>query len=90
MKFHVDGGISVCLNMPMTTIEAARQLGISKSTVVDLLDKMGIGAEVSAFWGEKDEGSRIRPLHIDVTGSNLSILIGRRGETLSSLHATQM
>lgn len=58
---------------------------ISKSTVIELLEKMGIVAEVSAFWGEKDDNSRIRPLHVDVTGSDLSILIGRRGETLGAL-----
>lgn len=63
----------------------AEALDISKSTVVELLDKMGIAAEVSAFWGEKDDKSRIRPLHIDVTGNDLSILIGRRGETLTAL-----
>ena len=66
-------------------IDDPEALEISKSTVVELLDKMGIVAQVSAFWGEKDEGSRIRPLHIDVTGNDLSILIGRRGETLSAL-----
>lgn len=60
-------------------------LEISKSTINELLEKMGIVAEVSAFWGDKDEKSRIRPLHIDITGSDLSILIGRRGETLTAL-----
>jgi spoIIIJ-associated protein len=46
---------------------------------------MGIEANVSAKWGEKDDTSRLRPLHIDVVGKDLSILIGRRGETLSAL-----
>lgn len=63
----------------------AEALDISKSTVVELLDKMGIVAQVSAFWGEKDDKGRVRPLHIDVTGNDLSILIGRRGETLTAL-----
>jgi spoIIIJ-associated protein len=63
----------------------AEALEISKSTVVELLDKMGIVAEVTARWGEKDDKSRIIPLHIDVTGSDLSILIGRKGETLTAL-----
>jgi spoIIIJ-associated protein len=60
-------------------------LDISKSTVMELLEKMGVEANVSAFWGEKDDKGRIRPLHIEVTGSDLSILIGRRGETLGAL-----
>jgi spoIIIJ-associated protein len=46
----------------------AEALEISKSTVVELLDKMGIVAEVTARWGEKDDKSRIIPLHIDVEG----------------------
>jgi spoIIIJ-associated protein len=58
---------------------------LSKATVKELLEKMGIVAEVSAVWGEKDENGRIRPLHVDIHGSDLSILIGRRGETLTAL-----
>lgn len=66
-------------------IEEQEAVEISKSTVIELLEKMGIVAEVSVFWGEKDENSRIRPLHVDITGSDLSILIGRKGETLTAL-----
>jgi spoIIIJ-associated protein len=58
---------------------------LSEATVKELLEKMGIVAEVSAFWGEKDEHGRIRPLHVDIHGRDLSILIGRRGETLTAL-----
>lgn len=60
-------------------------LETSQATLGELLNKMGIEAEISAHWGEKDEKSRILPLHLDVTGSDLSILIGRKGETLNAL-----
>lgn len=60
-------------------------ISLSKATVKELLEKMGVVAEVSAFWGEKDENGRIRPLHVDISGRDLSILIGRRGETLTAL-----
>ena len=46
---------------------------------------MGIKARVAARWGEKDPGARIRPLFVDVSGDDLGILIGRRGETLTAL-----
>jgi spoIIIJ-associated protein len=66
-------------------VEDDEAIRISRGTVEELLSKMGIEANVSAKWGEKDDTSRLRPLHIDVVGKDLSILIGRRGETLSAL-----
>jgi spoIIIJ-associated protein len=60
-------------------------LETSQATLSELINKMGIQADISAHWGEKDEKSRTRPLHLDVTGSDLSILIGRKGETLNAL-----
>lgn len=54
-------------------------------TVTELLQRMGIRATVDAEWGEVDERGRIRPLLVDIRGDDLSILIGRRGETLSAL-----
>ena len=58
---------------------------ICHDTVSELLHRMGIEAKVSAHWGEVSEGSHIRPLHVDIQGKDLSILIGRRAETLSAL-----
>jgi spoIIIJ-associated protein len=58
---------------------------ICRDTVAELLNRMGVEAEISAHWGEISEGSHIRPLHIDIRGKDLSILIGRRAETLSAL-----
>lgn len=60
-------------------------VNICRETVSELLQRMGVEAEISAHWGEVSEGSHIRPLHVDVEGKDLSILIGRRGETLSAL-----
>lgn len=58
---------------------------IAHETVEELLHRMGIEANVSAQWGELEPPGRIRPLLIDIRGDDLSILIGRRGETLSAL-----
>jgi spoIIIJ-associated protein len=58
---------------------------IAQDTVEELLDRMGIQANVVAQWGELEPPGRIRPLLIDIRGDDLSILIGRRGETLTAL-----
>jgi spoIIIJ-associated protein len=58
---------------------------ICHDTVSELLHRMGVEAEVKAHWGDLSEGSQIRPLHVDIQGKDLSILIGRRAETLSAL-----
>ena len=58
---------------------------IAHDTVVELLQRMGIRGRVEAKWGEMDENGRIRPLLVDIRGDDLSVLIGRRGQTLSAL-----
>lgn len=60
-------------------------LRLSQETVEELLQRMSIEARVRARWGEPDEPGKIRPLYVDILGDDLSILIGRRGETLSAL-----
>jgi len=58
---------------------------ITHETVEELLQRMGIQARVEAHWGDVVPPGRIRPLMVNVSGDDLSILIGRRGETLSAL-----
>jgi len=61
-------------------------LEIARATVAELLERMDINAEVSAHMGEAEEGDRhAAPIIVDVSGSDLSILIGRRAETLNAL-----
>ncbi len=69
--------------IPAAELDQAVQ--VSQGTVTELIQRMGIKAQVTARWGEKDPGARIRPLLVDVSGDDLGILIGRRGETLSAL-----
>jgi spoIIIJ-associated protein len=54
-------------------------------TVVELVQRLGLEAQVSAEWGTKDPDARIRPLLVEVQGDDLGILIGRGGETLTAL-----
>lgn len=65
--------------------EEAEALRITRETVEELLERMGIEAEISAYWGTADTPGKIKPLHVDVHGDDLSILIGRRGKTLGAL-----
>ncbi len=60
-------------------------LRITRETITDLIQRMGIEAHLEARFGEADAPGKIRPLLVDITGDDLSILIGRRGETLNAL-----
>jgi spoIIIJ-associated protein len=60
-------------------------LRIAQETVKELLQRMGIEARVDGRWGQADAPDKIQPLFIDIHGKDLSILIGRRGETLAAL-----
>ncbi len=62
----------------------AEILRITQETVAELLEKMGIQAEVQAHYGEAEKGHR-PPVMVDITGRDLSILIGRRAERLNAL-----
>lgn len=59
-------------------------LTVARETVGELLQKMKIDAEVTAYYGEADDRSRV-PIHVDIHGQDLSILIGRKAETLNAL-----
>jgi spoIIIJ-associated protein len=77
---------------PVSTPEAAPVsdnsddglLNFTIQTTSDLLSKMKIKARVSAKYGEAD-GNGEFPLLIDINGDDLSVLIGRRAETLNAL-----
>ncbi len=61
-----------------------RALQVARETVAELLEKMGVRAEVTAHYGEAEKGHR-PPVLVDISGNDLSILIGRRAERLNAL-----
>jgi spoIIIJ-associated protein len=77
--------ISTDLDFEGETLGDDEVLRITKETVKELLQRMQIDARVEARWGKADGPDKIQPLFVDVHGKDLSILIGRRGETLSAL-----
>jgi len=58
-------------------------LNLAEETVSKLLYHMKMEAQVSAHYQESDREDR-RTIHVDVRGDDLSILIGRRSETLNA------
>jgi spoIIIJ-associated protein len=58
-------------------------LNLAEETVSKLLFLMNMQAQVSAHYEETDREDR-RTIHVDVRGDDLSILIGRRSETLNA------
>ncbi len=60
-------------------------LAMAQQTLEDLLARMKINARVMTQWGPPDEVDADRTLLADIRGDDLSILLGRRGETLAAL-----
>jgi len=58
---------------------------IARETVVDLLERMHVDAEVDVYYAEPDDAHSRSALWVDVHGEDLSILIGHRAETLNAL-----
>jgi spoIIIJ-associated protein len=52
----------------------------TEATISKLLYHMGLQAQISAHYGEAREDRR--PIMVDIRGSDLGVLIGRRSETL--------
>jgi spoIIIJ-associated protein len=60
-------------------------LRVAREVVGDLLEKMKVAARVTAHYGETDESPDEKPIIVDIHGDDLSILIGRKSETLNAL-----
>jgi spoIIIJ-associated protein len=60
-------------------------LHVAQETVSELLERMNIKAQVTTHLGESDERNSSQPIMVDIKGEDLSILIGRRSETLNAL-----
>jgi spoIIIJ-associated protein len=59
-------------------------LDLTRETVHTLLSKMKVDANVTAVYGDAEQDGD-RPVLVDIRGEDLSVLIGRRSETLNSL-----
>lgn len=55
----------------------------TESVISKMLHLLGLEAQVSAHYGPTERDGR-RNIHVDIRGKDLSVLIGRRSETLSA------
>ncbi len=60
-------------------------LRLAEEIISELLEKMNLEAKVEARYGEKSDNLPLDPILVDITGNDLSILIGRRAKTLNAL-----
>ena len=70
---------------PSLTPEEEESLRVSKQVVLDLLDKMKISATVTAIIRRASDHEDEDTVLVNIEGNDLSILIGRRTETLNAL-----
>lgn len=68
---------------PQEEIDPDELLDLAEETVSKLLYHMKLEAQVSAQFAETDREDR-KTIYVDVRGDDLSILIGRRSETLNA------
>jgi spoIIIJ-associated protein len=73
------------IRIPAANTKEEIPLHVAQETVNELLGKMQIQAQVTASYGEIDDVRGTRAILVDITGKDLSVLIGKRSETLNSL-----
>lgn len=73
------------VRIPAANTKEEIALHVAQETVSELLSKMHVQAQVSASYGEVDDVRGTRAILADVSGKDLSILIGKRSETLNAL-----
>jgi spoIIIJ-associated protein len=60
-------------------------LSVAKDVTTELLEKMKVRATVTAEYVDSEDNRNRNPVHVNVHGDDLSILIGRQAETLNAL-----
>jgi spoIIIJ-associated protein len=73
------------VRIPPANTKEEIALHVAQETVTELLGKMDIQAHVTASFGEVDDVRGTRAILVDITGKDLSVLIGKRSETLNAL-----
>jgi spoIIIJ-associated protein len=73
------------VRIPPANAKEEIPIHVARETVSELLSKMHIQAQVDASYGEVDDIRGTRAILVDVSGKDLSILIGKRSETLNAL-----
>lgn len=75
------------VKMPVSDypIDLEEAMDVTKHVVKELLEKMRVYAEVSTHFVEAPDDKSSGVIQVDISGNDLSILIGRQAETLNAL-----
>lgn len=73
------------INESDLTAEEQRMVRVARSTVLDLLERMKVNANVTAMFVHPEVEDQRPTIWVDINGNDLSILIGRRSQTLYAL-----
>ncbi|OGN94091.1 MAG: hypothetical protein A2Y88_01735 [Chloroflexi bacterium RBG_13_48_10] len=73
------------IRIPASNAKEQIPLHVAQETVSELLVKMHIEGQVEASYGEVDDVRGTRAILVDISGKDLSVLIGKRSETLNAL-----
>lgn len=68
-----------------TSVQEEKPLKVASQVVRDLLERMKVTASVTARYLEPEDSKDQQVVMVEIRGEDLSILIGRRSETLNSL-----
>ena len=82
-KEKPEAGESISRAVAATSGETDPLLDLTEETISKLLYHLNLQAQVSAHSEESERDDR-QTVHVDVRGDDLSILIGRRSETLNA------
>ncbi len=82
---EADESLPKPVRIPPANTKEEITLHVAQETVSELLGKMHVDAQVTASYGEVDDVRGTRAIQVDITGNDLSILIGKRSDTLNAL-----
>ncbi len=68
-----------------SVLDAQRAIKVANTVVSDLLERMHVRATVTTRYQTADTGNSSPSLAVEIQGKDLSVLIGRRSETLNAL-----
>jgi spoIIIJ-associated protein len=84
-KVAEEESVDKPVRIPPANAKEEIPLHVAQEAVSELLGKMNIQAHVNASYGEIDDIRGTRAILVDITGNDLSVLIGKRSETLNAL-----
>ena len=82
---EVDISSVKSVEMDSLSEEEKENLKITKTVVEELLERMRVKAKIEPRYVEPEDEKDRRVILVDIQGNDLSILIGRRSETLNAL-----